>query len=743
VFDVGPTDSGVVDAGVPDGGSTGFCLDDTDCPDPRFFFCNLVTSTCQPSCRTTNDCAAAVRGTYALAQCSGPLGCVCDQGLCVTAQCSNDTDCGSAAVCRSGECVGAPSASAVASCVVTPDLSVARGGTNVHATVLAQDATGAPVVPVLVTWSAVGSLATLVGSPTGIDATFNAVSFATASRAPSLRATIGTVSCTADVLVVPTTVPSGSLRVVALDALSGRPVSGVTISTSLVGAASPANAQTDLNGVAQQTVGAASSATVTAFHAAYDYVTIADYALGGSSATARFLVFELHRNALEQSGGATGVMANVPASSNTHDAMAGLTIPFSLVDLSTETLVGPPVPVQITIGTAINQATTMPLGASVGFGAQTIKPAWGARGAPGVCSSAASVTAGTCGTRAAWALTEDVPLADLPISLFAGSSMLGDVRDSYTQLVSLTPLNHLSSTVVRDVGFTLQPTAHLADGGLDLANTQGFTPLDLPFDQVHAGFVTAVKAPPLPQFGGAYVNGVLGLIGANVPGRGWLPLGLGGAPNLAPVDAQVDGVNGLAEGTLVLRAAPPSNGIEGAALSAVLLARSARATAATTGSATSATIAPLPGNRLAFDPLGTTPLSLPAFPSFPTGATYNPTAASVGGTPARGFRFVTAPSLSDVSVVQVVLSTRDGHRWLVLVDPARASTGATLPAPPAGFVDRSWLNGVGSSRGTMRVQTLRLGQGALLPFASTVEFGAAPLDDLTGLMTGFASMDYP
>jgi hypothetical protein len=743
--DAGASDAGLPDAGLPDSGLPGgLCLDSTDCPSPTLFFCNFVTSQCEPSCRTQADCSAAVRGQYALSQCAGVLGCQCDQGVCVPAQCSVDGDCGSAAVCRSGECVSAPAAGTVASCVVTPDLAVVRGGSTVHVTVLAQDALGAPVVPASVTWSP-GTMSTVVGSPTGIDATYSTATFATPTRATAIHATIGTVSCTADVLGLPTSVPAGVLRVVVLDALSGRPVSGVTISTSLFGATNPANALTDVNGLTQQAVGAASSATVTAFHPDFDYLTIADYPLTSSTTTAGFLVLQLRRNTVDHVGGVVGTMSGIPQSSNTHDALAGLSIPFSLADLSTETLAGPPVPVDVVIGTAISQNTTMPLGSTLGFGAQPIKPTWAARGAAGLCAVPASVTAGTCGTRSAWALSEEIALVDLPISQLAGlGANLGDLRDLYTTLLGLGPLNQLSSTIVRDVGFQLQPTTRLADGGVDVtAATAGFTPLNLPYGQVHAGFVTVVSTPPLPQFGGAFVNGALGLVGANVRGRGWLPLGLGGAPNMSPVDAQVDGARGLTAGSLALRAAPPSNGIEGAPLSVVVLARTPRATSATTGSATTASISPVPGNRLLVDPLGLMPLSVPAFPSIPTGATYNPNGVSFAGTPARGFRFVAAPNVSDVSVVQVVLSTRDGHRWVVLLDPARATTAVTVPQPPAGFVDRTWLDGVGSTRGTLRVQTLRLSSSSRLGFASVVEFGAVPLDDLTGLMTGFASMDYP
>ena len=43
-------DGGTVDAG------NGECVDDTDCLDPLYFFCNTVTTQCEQSCRSAAQC---------------------------------------------------------------------------------------------------------------------------------------------------------------------------------------------------------------------------------------------------------------------------------------------------------------------------------------------------------------------------------------------------------------------------------------------------------------------------------------------------------------------------------------------------------------------------------------------------------------------------------------------------------------------------------------------------------------
>ena len=94
--------TGCPEAPKPDGGPTGGgtasneCVEDSDCPDPQYFFCNTVTSKCEPSCRSASQCnpASVNNGTrptqYALDFCTGSLGCQCDEGKCVGSLCSSN-----------------------------------------------------------------------------------------------------------------------------------------------------------------------------------------------------------------------------------------------------------------------------------------------------------------------------------------------------------------------------------------------------------------------------------------------------------------------------------------------------------------------------------------------------------------------------------------------------------------------------------------------------------------------------
>ena len=145
-----PTPPPVKDGGGGGGGTTGDCVEDSDCPDPQYFFCNTVTSQCEPSCRTAAQCnPASVSGgqrpaQYALDFCTGSLGCQCDEGKCVGSLCSADSDCGTQ-VCRSGACVAPPAATAVARCQVSPDFAVFAAGSKARFWVSAWDAQNNPI----------------------------------------------------------------------------------------------------------------------------------------------------------------------------------------------------------------------------------------------------------------------------------------------------------------------------------------------------------------------------------------------------------------------------------------------------------------------------------------------------------------------------------------------------------------------------------------------------------------------
>ena len=197
--------------GTGGGTGSGDCVDDTDCADPLYFFCNTVTSKCEQSCRTAAQCnPASVNGgqrpaQYALDFCTGTLGCQCDEGKCVGSLCSADSDCGTL-VCRSGACVTPPAASTVAKCQVSPDLAVMGAGSKARFWVSAWDAQNNPVViKDGATFTAVGSAVT--GSGTGAFADFTAGTAAVTTPTTSVQAAFGSINCQAKVIL-----PSGPTK---------------------------------------------------------------------------------------------------------------------------------------------------------------------------------------------------------------------------------------------------------------------------------------------------------------------------------------------------------------------------------------------------------------------------------------------------------------------------------------------------------------------------------------------------
>lgn len=742
--------------GRADGGAVD-CFDDTDCPDPRFFTCNTTTSRCEPSCRSNNDCIAAARGIYALEECDGGLGCRCDEARCVVALCSADSDCGATLACRSGACIAPPPVAAVASCALTPDRAVLKAGAQQKFSVLAFDATGRPVVLKSgVTWTAAAG-GTVLGA--GNSATFTAGNAATASTA-GVIATIGTLSCSADVETLDGTVAAGELGVLVTDDLSARPVTGATIVVSdATGATVGTSATTGGNGYAKLTGITGTKVNVTAFSASYDYLTIANYDLTGS----RFLSFVVRRHQVDKHGGQKGTFTDVPDSGNLHLAFSGMSIAGSLTDLSSSLLFGYPVTTQVKIGTAVDFPDAgLAAGTYLSFAQQPIKSSTWARGLAGVCSGAGaqtSIAAGTCGTRSGWAIAIDPPLGDVPIDVLG--SGLGNIN--YGALVPrVIPLFRSgSSSILRDVEFTLANTPVDSNGVPQIANAgnAGYTVRDHTFSPpgaVRLAFNFVTRVPDLPRYRNTYFDLVTLMGAANVAGRGVVPLGFGAAVNVAPQDAKTDKESDLpAPGLVHLRMAPSHHGIESGEYGVLLQATSQPANDVNPP-ATSALYARLSANALRFDPTGVLPLDVAAssgqFPLLPEGARYNFTSISSAGITGRTFRIpgFTTGAANPVTLVRVAFTDDFVHRWVVLADPLDVSaTGFTLPQPPAAHVDRTFALGMTTSgRSSMLVQTLRLSSdptatpATLLAYRQLVEANSTNADRVTDFTVAFASIDY-
>jgi hypothetical protein len=750
----GPT-TPTTDGGKGGGGGNTDCVEDTDCPDPQYFFCNTVTSQCEPSCRTKAQCDNRP-AEYALAFCQGALGCQCDDGKCVGSLCSSDSDCGTQ-VCRNGACVNPPAASDVAKCQITPDLVVMQAGTKQKFWVSTWTAGNEPVVTSAgATWSA-PSGSPLTGSGTGHWAEFTAGSTPATTATTAVQAAFGSTTCTAKAIVL-APAAAGEVKVSVIDELSGRPVQGAKVVLSqangtIVQQGGADAVDTDAAGSATLTGRPGTAYTVSVFHADFSYVTVANYA--GSN---HFLSFALRRNATDKYGGYKGKFNNVPATSNVHAAIAGMSLAGSITNLNLTSLLGPSVPTDIRIGSAINQTgVPIPAGAFLGFGAEKIKDDVAGLGLNGTCLDASGnpdetkITAGTCGTRTAWALAGDVPLGDLPIDAVAGGLDNINVGQLLGRILPI--FKKFNSSIVRDVQFNLVPTPGAAAGNPMYPNYRTdptYVTADHDFTQIPLGFAFAVKVPDLPRFKGTFVDGAAVIGGANVPGRGVVPLGIGVGVNTAtPIDAQIDKQAELpAAGMIAVRMAPTHHGIEGASYGLLIAAISAKAlTDASAGAGASALFPRLPSNKLVFDPKGATPVDVSgqAFPAFPEGARFNFTSSAQGAVPGRSFRLPTA--VAGVSVLRISFSDRFERRWDVLTDPS--NSGFTLPTVPGTLADRLFYNNMSSGeRSDYVVQAFRMAKDPLaatpvaVSFGDYVELNDTNAANTTDFLTAFSFLNY-
>ncbi len=755
----------IPDGGIDGGGMDG-CENDSQCGNERFFAC--INLECQPSCRVKADCAKEERKEFALPQCASGLGCECDDFKCVGKFCSADVDCGTQ-VCRSGACVDAPAATTVASCAVIPDFVVLKQGEKAKFWVSAWDADKKPVVVKTgITWTAATATVTGAAGMTGVTAEFTGGT-PNPSADQAVKATIGGKDCFARVQVISSAAPAaGTVNVIVTDELTGRPISGASVlaSNPTTGAAIGAAVQTDANGF-KNVPGLPATVTVTVFHADYNYLTIANYDLTGTG----FLSFVLRRNQVDKYGGYKGTFNNVPVSGNVRAGIAGASLAGSITDLSFSQLLGPTIPTRVKIGTVVDQMNVpLPAGVYLGFTDQVIKGSISAQGLAGVCLTSAGVPdeaailSGTCGTRTAWALAGDVPLRELPIASLIGG--LNNIDFSMVLSQILPVFKRFASSVVRDVQFTLKPTQKDANGNNRFSDVDGglpeFTVTNHSFFQVGVptttevplSYALVVKVPELPKFKSTYVDAVVLLGGAIVPGRGVVPLGLGAAVNtdtdLKLTDPQSDLVT---HGLVSLRMAPTHHGIEGSQYGVVALGLSLKSiTDASAGLATSAIFSRIKDNALKFDPKGVTPIDIgTGFPGFPESAKYNFGNTAVGGIPARSFKFANAAESSQTgsSFTRVVFTDEADHRWVVYLDPAQALQGFTLPTPTGTFGDRTFFTGMTSgSRSPFLVQQIRLNDnpalatGATISFKQLVEFNSTNADRLVDFTTAFSLVDY-
>jgi hypothetical protein len=469
----------------------------------------------------------------------------------------------------------------------------------------------------------------------------------------------------------------------------------------------------------------AGEGSVSVFHEDYGYLTVAHEGPAGPVD----LALPVRRNPTDRYGGYLGSFRNVPTGQELHLGVAGLSAPDAVSDLSAALLVGPTRTVDFTFNGQTRQVT-LPAGAYAVLGDQVLQTEVSARGLAGVCDARlvgvtdaeAEMALGACGTRTAWALAGDIPLNELPPSLLTGG-----VVDQNQLLAQLLPLlRRFSSSVVRDVQFRLKET-DVSSGEPDFSNQTHFARVEHDFQQMPLGFHFAVRVPELP-------------------GRGSVPLGLGLAVNTNPADPNTDTQAGLpGPGLVSVRMAPTHHGLEGNPYALILMASSsAAANDASAGIASSVLVHRLADGKLTFDPRGNSPVAVSgSFLPAPEGARYNYTREPYRGLFGRQLRFVAAPELPGATVLRAAFTHRSEHRWVVLMDPAKATTGVRLPVPPTGFEDRTYFGDVAGTRSPFSVQALVLRSGgSALDMKGLVTADGADLERLGELATAYSALDY-
>lgn len=716
-----------------------YCSVDQDCPDPSLYFCDSATSRCEPACLTRDDCGPARRGAHALAACDEVTGagCQCDMNRCVPIVCAGDADCAQGSVCRDGACGPPPSEAQAAACEVTPDVVVGTPGMTVDFRVWVRESKGAPLVLHHgVTWEALSP--SVVGSGSGHQASFVLAEHASEHQALAVR--VGNVSCHARVTVLPADVAPGGVRVLVVDALTGRPVPLAVVAVSDDDGDPEAAMVTNADGAAW--VPADGEVALSAFHPDYGYLTLARH----DASQFRDVRMALRRNPLDRFGGVKGPFPTLTEPFSTSVSLRvglmGLSVPGLPSELAPESFMGPEREVALPLG-ASQDRLSLPSGSALWL-TGSAAPEVAAPGVAGVCDDSLAgvldaelaIRTGACGTRTAWALTGALPLKELPLNLLAPG------MDPLLQLGRLLPgSTRFFSALSRDARFTLAPTPGILigepdTGAAEYAQAMPFAPEP---PGVRLSFPFAVRVPPLPQFRGAHLDRAYVMATVAVPGRGMVPLGLGAAANVAPADPNTDADARLGRPGLVpVRMAPTHRGLEGLPYRLVVSATSG-GPAQDGVVATSTLVANLP--RPEFDPDGLQPVDAGlSFLALPESVRYNFDGDAHGGLDGRELQ---AEVDGRASVVRAEFTNRAGRRWTVLLDPDDADAGVVIPTPPLGFEDRTFDGALLGTRAKLQVEALRVrgldrrvGQGP----SRLVAVGGLGLERLADLTDAVATL---
>lgn len=559
-----------------------------------------------------NQCPIKANGEPA-AQCQKNIDCgggeVCDKaedddlGCCIKVVCTADADCTApeecnelsglcgvpvcdpanpGAVCQPGDvctlvngasqCVSAAELPTPSSCQIDPNPVIAHAGKPVelHAVGFAQNGNLVPFAQF--NFSADGSLGTIANS----QLTGTCAGPAVCKGTVTAQDQTGSATCTSSVSVYPA-VAAGSTRVVVVDQITNKPISGVKVAARIANALQEGT--TDADGAFTFT---GDATAVSAFPDAYQWQSVVQ---AGTNDVV------LYTTPLADPTKVAGVKGkfnfdNVSTQGDIKVGLGGTSISSSFTDLNFSTIVGEIANYSVDIDGVTDGPTDAPLpsGLSLSVGSTTVKDDF--------------VVFGDPGKRVLWALGGKVRLADLGpiISSVTASDDINVGQIFGAVLPFFVKFDH---AVVSNLDLTLQNRP--ASLGEDVATPYASWPFkaldgtDGPAVDINTplGLSTTYTLPTLPCAPGkgqapncadkAFVSGAVLLSGTFVPGVGLVPLGLtAGLDDFDDQDAQdlrdgkIDYAPGTAgnpnKGDSIIGYAPAHDGLEGNPLITIAIA---------------------------------------------------------------------------------------------------------------------------------------------------------------------------
>jgi hypothetical protein len=645
--------------------------------------------------------------------CIEPSKPICIQGECVPPACSADVDCPDQKCC-SGDCKTDCGYGVADSCTITSIGGVvAVGGTRALNAVgtngdLTRD--GMLIPGTQITWNS---------SNTGI-ATVDAYGVLTGISAGTaeITARTGSIKCRSGITCTVIAPSTETVKVHVYDEASGTPVEGAQVK---VGAA--AFRATDKSGIAGFDI-AANDGTVHVMKNGYTWVSYVGSAKPG------YIIF-IRRNASDSAGGFRGAFDFSPIKKDDqlHAGIAAMSVgDDSLLSMDLGTIFGGMIqtPVKISSPFVVNGCVSLPGGLTGGSNYLKV---------PDLIPEF-RIT-GDTGLHAVWGFGTVLNTGDITDILKVPSCILCTYNNevNWTKLITFFlpyafNMNHavLSALDVAPVPKVKTPEITCPDGKKaklvdsdTVADYEGFKQITLSTG-TKMRLSSLITAAELPRIGGDCLKNVVAIGGADLPGMGFVPLGM--TAGAAPDDGRNCKITWdrdgnpfiLSDNQLLLRMAPNHDGMEGSRYSFTLLAFDFNKMGANTSNPTSALV--LRGeNRVS----QTYDLTARPFMGFAEGTSLN-----------RATREITtaAAAVKDAAFYRYDISGNGGCQ--VYSDRTSGAT-ITLPKPPEGMTD------VLNFDAGMKVYAISTNGSASLGnlFSDT---GAVHINDLMSVVNAYSSI---